>query len=120
MCIALSVTLMLSGCDSRSAMTPENVLEAFEAQPNLPVSNVKDVTQTECTDEVPCVSALAADELSIYKFSSQDDAKAFADTLGTDGYQSDWIVLNFEHATGAEESDNLRYGALIDAMWTDS
>src|SRR5690554_3313740 len=99
---AVLVALALTGCqallDPRSTMTVDDVLDAFSHQPDLPVTNPSDITAEACGDEERCQAAVRADELAIYQFSDREDAEAFTSKLGDNGYQSDWIVLEYPGA----------------------
>ena len=102
---------------NRWYLSPGDAVEAFEYQPNLPVTNARDVTAEVCSAQVSCRAAIVADEIAVYQFWTRGAAQEFAGTLGDDGYQSDWIVLRYE-AAGKMTSRDLSYGSLIDGMWT--
>ncbi|GAA3404549.1 MULTISPECIES: hypothetical protein [Pseudarthrobacter] len=102
---------------NRWYLSPGNAVEAFEYQPNLPVTNARDVTSEVCSAQVSCRAAIVADEIAVYQFWTRGAAQEYARTLGEDGYQSDWLVLRYEDAGKMTNSD-MSYGSLIDAMWT--
>ncbi|MGW9403064.1 hypothetical protein ACWGQ2_03745 [Arthrobacter sp. NPDC055585] len=58
------------------------------------------------------------DEVTVYSFDSQDDAAAFAESLGPDGYQSDWIVLEYEGAAADTDPSEASYAGITDSMWS--
>jgi hypothetical protein len=102
---------------NRWYLSPADAVSAFEYQPNLPVSNPRDITDEACSLQVKCRAAIEADEVAVYQFWTRGNAKNFTETLGDDGYQSDWIVLRYEDAATPTTRD-LSYGALIDGAWT--
>ncbi|MER1997367.1 MAG: hypothetical protein ABTA24_12860 [Arthrobacter sp.] len=59
-----------------------------------------------------------ADQLTVYKFTNKDDAAAFAQDLGQDGYQSDWIVLEYEGAANDTDPTEATYAGFVDSMWS--
>ena len=114
--------LGLTGCQSvlepRSQMTVDDVVKAFEAQPDLPVSDPVELSSDECQPDDGCTAAVRADEIGIYRFESTDEAAAFAGTLGDDGYASDWIVLEYPDARFDTDSRLSSYATVVDGMWT--
>ena len=111
--------LGLAGCQAafepRSTMSVDHVIVALEAQPELPVTNPVDES---CATIDGCSGAVRADEISVYRFDTPREAAAFADTLGDDGYQSDWIVLEYPQARLDSDSTELSYAGVVDGMWT--
>jgi hypothetical protein len=120
--IVAIATLALTGCqsvsDPRSAMTVDDVIAAFEAQPGLPVTDPVELSVDECDPDTGCTTAVRADEIAIYRFDSTAGAATFATTLGSDGYQSDWIVLEYPDAGADTEQSKLSYAGIVDGMWT--
>lgn len=102
--------------EPRSAMTIDDVLAGFESLPGLPVTDSAYVTEDVCP-EVGCIQALRSDEVSVYKFADRDDAAKFTKTLGADGYQSDWVVLEYDDARSNNVAQ-LSYANTVDGMWT--
>jgi hypothetical protein len=102
---------------NRWYLSPEIAVDAFTAQDGLPVTNAVDTTDEVCGPRLRCRAALKADELSIYQFWFRKDAREFADSLGSAGHQSDWIVLSYEGA-GTSDPSELSYAGIIDGMWT--
>lgn len=119
--LALTV-LVLAACQSivepRSGITPEDVVAAFEAQPDLPVTDPVALPEGECSPDAGCIAAVRAAEISVYRFGSTDEAAAFATSLGDDGYQSDWIVLEYPDARYDTDSRLSSYATVVDGMWT--
>ena len=112
----------MSGCQAalepRSTMGVDDVVEAFTAQPNLPVTNPHGVTGVVCFPEDGCLAAGRSEEISIYRFESPRDAEAFAATLGENGYQSDWIVLEYPGSKYDTDPAKSSYASIVDSMWT--
>ncbi len=102
---------------NRWYLSPGDAVEAFEHQPDLPVTNPRDITAEACTGAVRCRAAIAADEIAVYQFWTRSAARDFAATLGDNGHQSDWIVLNYDNARKSNDG-GWGYGFLIDNMWT--
>lgn len=117
-CLMAFAGLVLTSCDSRASMSVGDVVSAFEAQPGLTVTDPRDVTDERCGAAVPCREALQANEVGIFSFDEKEDAAAFAGTLGSNGYQSDWIVLEYEGAANDWDSARLSYAAIVDGMWS--
>lgn len=110
--------LSLSACDSRASMTPEDVINAFEAQPDQPITNPRDVTAERCGTDVPCEEAIQTDEIAVYSFDSKDDAADFSQSLGENGYQSNWIVLEYDGAAADTDLSKVSYAATVEGMWS--
>lgn len=102
----------------RSTMTVEDVFNGFEGQPDLPVTNPHDITARACAGEVRCSQAVRADQITVYQFEDRDDAEAFTATLGDNGYQSDWIVLEYQGAKYDTDSAQSSYATVVDGAWT--
>ncbi|TFD55835.1 hypothetical protein E3T55_00485 [Cryobacterium frigoriphilum] len=102
----------------RSTMTVENVFNGFEGQPDLPVTNPQDITAEACSDEVRCSQAVRADQITVYRFEDRDDAEGFTAALGDNGYQSDWIVLEYQGAKYDTDSAESSYATVFDGTWT--
>lgn len=118
LCLAAASVLSLAACDSRATLTPELVVEAFEYQPDNPVSDPRDVTAETCGTEIPCEEAIRADEIAVYSFASKEDAADYAQSLGENGYQSDWIVLEYEGAAADTDRSKASYASTVDGMWS--
>ncbi|TFC25617.1 hypothetical protein E3O25_13615 [Cryobacterium sp. TMT1-3] len=118
--ILVALTLTLTGCQAvlepRSTMTVDDVVDAFTSQPDLPVTNPQDISDDACV-EVGCSAAIRADEISIYRFDIKDDAETFANDLGDNGYQSDWVVLEYPGAKSDTDRALLSYAGIVDSMW---
>ena len=117
-CLAAASVLSLAACDSRAGLTPELVVEAFEYQPDNPVTNPRDVTSETCGTGIPCDEAIRADEIAVYSFGSREDAADYAQSLGENGYQSDWIVLEYEGAAADTDRSKASYASTADGMWS--
>ncbi|MDH6237561.1 hypothetical protein [Cryobacterium sp. CG_9.6] len=102
----------------RSTMTVEDVFNGFEGQPGLPVTNLQDITAEACSDEFRCSQAVRADQITVYQFEDRDDAEGFTAALGDNGYQSDWIVLEYQDAKYDTDSAKSSYATDVDASWT--
>ena len=120
-CVVLAA-LSLTGCQAllepRSTMSVDDVLDAFEPQPGLGVTDPRDVTAVACSEENPCSEAIRADEIAIFRFDDRQDAARFAASLGDNGYQSDWIVLEYPRAKYDTDKTRLSYAGIVDGMWT--
>ncbi|TFD52039.1 hypothetical protein E3T43_15525 [Cryobacterium sp. Hh7] len=102
----------------RSTMTAEDVFNGFQGQPGLPVTNLQDITAEACSDEVRCSQAVRADQITVYQFEDRDDAEGFTAALGDNGYQSGWIVLEYQDAKYDTDSAESSYATVVDASWT--
>ena len=118
LCLAAAAALTVTGCDSRATLTPGMAVEAFEQQPDLPVTNPADATSEKCTPEIPCTEAIQADEIAVYRFESKEEAANLARLLGGNGYQSNWIVLEYEGAAADTDRSKASYASTIDGMWS--
>ncbi|MGO2533409.1 hypothetical protein [Arthrobacter rhombi] len=116
---AAILLVALTGCDSRSSMTPADIVAAYQAQPGLPVTDPEDVTERECGVVISCENATVANEFTIYKFQDVESARAFAGSLGADGHQSDWVVVKYPGAAKDGSKSGMTYASLVDSMWTD-
>ena len=99
-------------------MGVDDVVAAFTADADLPVTNPRDITADACATNDACVAAVRSEEISIYRFESPNEAKKFAVTLGENGHQSDWIVLEYPGAKFDTDLTKSSYAALVDSMWT--
>jgi len=123
-CVAVAVlaTVALGGCqallDSRSTMRVEHVLDAFAPQEALPATNPRDVAREECEPVPGCTEAVRTEQIAVFRFDDREDAADFAESLGDDGHQSDWIVLEYPDAAFDTDETLLTYAGLVDGMWT--
>lgn len=118
MLVLTAAVIPLSGCDSRATLTPNEVIEGLQYLPETPATNPRSVTEEKCGEAVPCKSAVMAAELTVYKFANKEDAAAFAQDLGQNGYQSDWIVLEYEGAANDTDPREATYASAVDGMWS--
>ena len=120
--VALVAAVGLSGCQAllepRSTMTVDDVAAGFAEMDDLPFTDPELATDELCTDDVGCAAALRADEVTIYQFDDRDDASRFAESLGNDGIQSDWIVLEYPGAAADTDTAYSSYATLVHGMWT--
>ncbi|SOE72260.1 hypothetical protein SAMN06296378_2433 [Salinibacterium xinjiangense] len=118
----VAIALTMSGCQAvlepRSTMGVDDVGAAFTAQADLPVTNPRDITADACATNNACIAVVRSEEIAIYRFESPNEAEKFAETLGENGYQSDWIVLEYPGAKFDTDPTKLSYAGLIDSMWT--
>ncbi|WP_143028776.1 hypothetical protein [Quadrisphaera sp. DSM 44207] len=63
-----------------------------------------------------CTEAIATDGVTFYKFGNRNDAAAFSRSLGSDGYQSDWIVVEFTDPAFTAQ-DRQMLGGFVDDLW---
>ena len=116
------IALTMSGCQAvlepRSTMGVDDVVAAFTAQADLPMTDPRDITADACATNDACIAAVRSEEISIYRFASPNDAEKFAETLGDNGHQSDWIVLEYPGAKFDSDPTKSSYAGLIDSMWT--
>ncbi|MGY1812866.1 hypothetical protein [Blastococcus sp. SYSU D00820] len=68
-------------------------------------------TEELCGPELPCLQAVRAETLTMYRFLERADAEAAARRFGDDAYLTGWIVIRFEPGglTPTERSD-VEYG----------
>ena len=116
--IALTTTGCQALIEPRSTMGVEAVVAAFTNQPGLPVANPRDITAEACDADDGCSAAVRAEETTIYRFEDQEVAETFTEHLGDNGYQSDWIVLEYPAAKLDTDSALLSYATTVDGMWT--
>ncbi|TFD72959.1 hypothetical protein [Cryobacterium gelidum] len=118
----VAIALTMSGCQAvlepRSTMGVDDVVAAFTAQADLPVTNPRGITADGCASNDDCIAAVRSEEISIYRFESPNEAEKIAETLGENGHQSDWIVLKYPGAKFDTDLTKLSYAGLIDSMWT--
>ena len=70
------------------------------------------------SDGVRCSRAVRADQITFYQFEDRDDAEGFTAALGDNGYQSDWIVLEYQDAKYDTDSAESSYATVVDGTWT--
>ena len=118
----VAIGLTLSGyqavLEPRSIMGVDDVVAAFIAQADLPVTNPRDITADARATNDACIAAVRSEENSIYRFESPNEAEKFAETLGENGHQSDWIVLEYPGAKFDTDPTKSTYAGLLDSMWT--
>ncbi|WP_166789490.1 hypothetical protein, partial [Cryobacterium sp. TMS1-20-1] len=85
---------------------------------NIHMTDPRDITADACATNDACIAAVRSEEISIYRFASPNDAEKFAETLGDNGHQSDWIVLEYPGAKFDSDPTKSSYAGLIDSMWT--
>ena len=99
-------------------MSVDDIVDAFAAQPGLRVTDPRDITAEACSGKDGCSTAVRADEIAIYRFDDREDAARFATSLGDNGHQSDWIVLEYPEARLDTDITELSYAGIVDSMWT--
>ena len=118
----VAIALTMGGCravlEPRSTMEVDDVVAAFTAQADLPVTNLRDITADACATNDACIAAVRSEEISIYRFESPNEAEKIAEELGENGHQSDWIVLEYPGAKFDADPTESSYAGLIDSMWT--
>jgi len=118
----VAIALTMSGCQAvlepRPTMGIDDVVAAFTAQADLPVTDPRDITADACATNDACIAAVLSEEISIYRFESPTEAEKFAEMLGENGHQSDWIVLEYPRAKFDTDPTKSSYAGLIDSMWT--
>lgn len=81
LCLA-AATVALAGCESRSGLTPQMVVEGFKASPDLPVTNPRNITSERCgadgSSGIGCKEAVQADEITVYSFAGRSGFCAVA------------------------------------------
>ncbi|MEA5454977.1 hypothetical protein SPF06_09625 [Sinomonas sp. JGH33] len=55
-------------------------------------------TSALCGPPTGCKEGYSGDRLTLLRFEYKDKARAYAGSLGSDGYQSGWIVADFSRA----------------------
>ena len=82
------------------------------AQPGDPwteslVPGARWATDQLCSSELPCMQAVRADTLTMYRFADREDAVAAARDWADEAHLSGWIVVRFvpEGLTAAERRD---------------
>jgi hypothetical protein len=76
-------------------------LAGYLQDPYLPGARL--ATDEVCDDEFPCVQALEAETATMARFDDQQEAAAWASTLGGDVRLAGWIVVRFEDGRLLEE-----------------
>ncbi|MDQ4502937.1 hypothetical protein [Sinomonas sp. ASV322] len=81
------------------------------------VEGLHDETKNLCgPDKIDCKEGYRGDRLTLLRFDSKDKAQDYAASLGSNGYQSHWLVADFSHAPlGA--TDRLRVKRVLDETW---
>lgn len=107
------LALTLSGCgDPRASVDAVHIVETFE-QAGVPITGVRDDSKTACAYEIPCMQSVVTDQVTVWRFGTRDDAAAYAAHI--DGYQSDFIVLEFApDALTATQRENA--ASMVDSM----
>lgn len=118
MLLLAAAVMSMSGCDSRGTLTPDQVIEGLQHYPETPATNPRSVTEEKCGDQIPCKSAVMTDQLTVYKFTHKDDAVVFTRALGQNGYQSDWIVLEYKNAANDTDPTKATYAGRVDGIWS--
>ena len=69
-----------------------------EGHPSWPYLDAQDRTAQVCAPPVNCVQAVGNEYLTLLKFSNVEEARRYAETLGSDGHQIDPLVVHFNGA----------------------
>jgi hypothetical protein len=91
--------LALAGCgvfDGRQDIDLGGWVGAEDAYTQQIVPNARWATDELCGDARPCIQAVQADTLTMYRFAEQEDALATAREFAGEAYLSGWIVVRFE------------------------
>lgn len=56
-------------------------------------------TEELCNEKIPCVQALQAETMTLFKFASRDHARSVERSLGEDAHRAGWIVVRYEPET---------------------
>lgn len=88
--------LLVSGCATNTVSLHDTVLgEAGDWSLN---QNATDATEEFCTKDLPCTEAARSDQAVYTRFDSLEVAKSYADQIGADAYQSNFIVIDYSHS----------------------
>ena len=77
--------------DLRQWVDPQSAVYDREMMPNP-----RWATRELCGGPLPCIQAVTSDTLTMVRFVDRDDAEAYAEALGEDGYLTGWIVVRYE------------------------
>jgi hypothetical protein len=112
----LGGTVLLAGCanDNAASRGQIDLIASFTktADTNWPYLNSHDTTASICGPITNCVQAVSSDYVTVLKFRSPTEARAYVDSLGTSGVQVDPLVIHFD---GKATSDQARQ-EVVDAV----
>jgi hypothetical protein len=72
-------------------------------------------TDELCDEALPCVQAVTAETLTMYRFTTEDEAATAAREFGGDAYLSHWIVVRFE-ADRLTPAQRREFGRSLDCV----
>jgi hypothetical protein len=91
-------TTFLSDAWSRGRIDLVDAFTGGEVDPSWPYLSAQDRTAQVCAPPVNCVQAVGNEYLTLLKFSNVEEARRYAETLGSDGHQIDPLVVHFNGA----------------------
>ncbi|WP_409329162.1 hypothetical protein [Trujillonella humicola] len=74
----------------------ESWVEREDAWTERMMPNARWATEELCGADLPCMQAVQADTLTMYRFDEREDAVAAARDFAGEAYLSGWIVVRFE------------------------
>ena len=91
-------TTLLSDAWRRGQIDLVDAFTGGEVHPSWPYLDAQDRTAQVCALPVNCVQAVGNEYLTLLKFSNVEEARRYAETLGSDGHQIDPLVVHFNGA----------------------
>lgn len=93
---AYLTTTFLSDAWSRGQINLVDRFTRGTPNPDWPYLDAEDRTEQVCGAPVNCVQAVGNEYLTLMKFRTVDEARRYAETLGSEGRQIDPLVLHFD------------------------
>ena len=102
--LALGIPLVVVGVvlavvltsDGRKNIDLQDWVGRDDAWSRQMMPGARPATGELCGEKLPCVQAVTSQNLTMYRFASEDDAAAAARTFGADAHLSHWIVVRYE------------------------
>ena len=80
----------------RERIDLEGWVEREDSWTDHMMPNARWATKELCRSELPCIQAVQAETLTMYRFDDREDAVAAARDFAGEAYLSGWIVVRFE------------------------
>lgn len=101
--LGLSV-LALAGCAPQQFVTLEDLLGT---QPYPAVIDPREDTDAVCNQVDGCVEGWVSDDAEYMRFSSIDAATGHTETLGSDGFQTNFLVINWHSGVDPKQRQDV-------------
>lgn len=103
--------------DSQWTLTLHDVMSS-EPDAEDPTTDPIDVTASTCSADIPCVEAYSTAEATYLRFGSRDAAAQHLATL-QDGFQSNYIVMDFAGRDHVSKTQQLWAMQHLAGLWQD-